>query len=327
VARNLPEGEGQLKRGRVRQAGIMTPEPALGERVVAVVGVPFDGYGRDGHQARAARSLVAGGLLEAVAAAGSRHLDLPPPDPRRGPVTSLMNEPALLAQTSQLADLVESILSDGAFPLVVGGDCTTLLGTLQGVKRHRGSVGAVVFDGHEDTIPLDVSEDGEAANTEIGILLGVTGRGLGAPLVGSTPTLAPDRLALLGARDDGWRRRFNVGSVAGLGAFSADVSVTSRAPGETAAAAVRFVGSDGWWLHVDVDVLDPVIFPAQGLPGVPDEPGGLTVDQLHIALRAATGSGGCAGMSVAIYDPEQDPDGTCGATVIDLIAGAVRALR
>lgn len=36
---------------------------------------------------------------------------------------------------------------------------------------------ALLFvDGHEDTMPLDVSEDGEAANTEIGLLLELTGR-------------------------------------------------------------------------------------------------------------------------------------------------------
>jgi len=101
--------------------------------------------------------------------------------------------------------------------------------------------------------------------------------------------------------------------------------VVSGAPVQTAAAAVRFVASDGWWLHVDVDVLDPVAFPAQGLPDVPDEPGGLTIDQLRAALKAATGSGGCVGMSVAIYDPDQDPDGACAHTVVDFIADALQS--
>ena len=51
-----------------------------------------------------------------------------------------------------------------------------LFGIVTGLRDHVGDVGLVFIDGHEDTMPLDVSEDGEAANTEIGLLLGLTGR-------------------------------------------------------------------------------------------------------------------------------------------------------
>ena len=39
-------------------------------------------------------------------------------------------------------------------------------------------------------MPLDVSEGGEAANTEIGLLLGLTGRLLTGPLGDRLPALA-----------------------------------------------------------------------------------------------------------------------------------------
>lgn len=41
--------------------------------------------------------------------------------------------------------------------------------------------------------------------------------------------------------------------------------------------------------------------------------------QLTDLLTAATGAGGCIGMSVAIYDPEQDPDRHDAATVLRLV--------
>ena len=47
---------------------------------------------------------------------------------------------------------------------------------------------------------------------------------------------------------------------------------------------------DRWWLHIDLDVLDPAEFPAQGLPDVEDEPGGLTWDQLTDLVMALFGS-------------------------------------
>ena len=66
---------------------------------------------------------------------------------------------------------------------------------------------------------------------------------------------------------------------------------------------------DRWWLHIDLDVLDPVVFPAQGLPEFPDEPGGLTWDQLtDLVMALFTTEASCIGGSIAIYDPDQDPN-------------------
>ncbi len=72
---------------------------------IEMIGVPFDGYGRAGHQARAAAALREAGLRDAF---DHHHvfddddLDLPDPDPARGAVTSLINERALVAMTDAL---------------------------------------------------------------------------------------------------------------------------------------------------------------------------------------------------------------------------------
>ena len=77
---------------------------------------------------------------------------------------------------------------------------------------------------------------------------------------------------------------------------------------------------DRWWLHIDLDVLDPVEFPAQGLPDVADEPGGLTWDQLtDLVMALFTGPVSCVGGSLAIYDPDQDPDGAGAAQIVAFI--------
>ncbi|MBO0677216.1 arginase family protein [Mycolicibacterium sp. S2-37] len=291
---------------------------------VALIGVPFDGYGRPGNQARAAHTLRRAGLPGAFG--GHRvvtdtDLHLPQPDPSRGVHTGLINEAALTAMTATLADSVAAALTLHRFPVVVGGDCAALLGIVAGFRRHAGDIGLVFVDGHEDTMPLDVSEDGEAANTEIGLLLGLTGRSLKGPLAELLPDLARDELAVIGPRDEAWRAQFNVGTLADAGVWLAPLAVAAAAPSVTGRQAVAALAEHvgRWWLHIDLDVLDPQVFAAQGLPGVPDEPGGLQWPQLVDIAGAVVESGGCVGLSLAIYDPDQDIDGGDAARIVAFV--------
>jgi len=298
---------------------------------IELIGVPFDGYGRPGNQASAARVLRHQGLAECFV--GHRVVDhgdlrLPPATSVRGAATTLINEPALLAMTDELGDRVGRAVVEGRFPVVFGGDCSSLLGTVCGLRDRFGRIGLVFIDGHEDTMPLDVSEDGEAANTEIGLLLGLTGRLLAGRLATRLPALDRAGLAVLGPRDECWRQQFNVGSLRDHGVWLRSVHEVANDPAAAAQDAVHHVRAvdDRWWLHVDLDVLDPLEFRAQGLPDVDDEPGGLTVTELGDVLVAAVRAGGCAGWSIAIYDPDQDPDRTDAARILQLVRAVSASL-
>lgn len=297
---------------------------------VQLIGVPFDGFGRPGHQAGAAAALREAGLEASLAGHETVEADamvLPAGAAGRGPDTSLINESALLVMTEQVGDRVSAAVVAGRFPLVFGGDCSTLLGTVPALREEK-PVGLLFVDGHEDTMPLDVSEDGEAANSEIGLLLGLTGHLMRGRLAERMPALGRDELVMLGMRDLEWRRQFNVGSLRDVGVWMRDWRELAAAPQASGAAAADYLrqGRERWWLHVDLDVLDPEEFPAQGLPDIEDEPNGLTWDQLTRALTAAVERGGCLGMSVAIYDPDQDPDRSGARRVLRFLTDIMAAL-
>lgn len=298
-------------------------------RAVDVIAVPFDGFGRVGHQAGAADAYLDAGLLDVdLATELSSPIQLPAPSPGRGPLTGLMNEDALLALTDELQARVAASLRDDRLPVVVGGDCSLLLGTFAGAHSVDERFGLLFADGHEDTTPLDASEDGEAANVELGLLLGLTGRAPGFPRPAALGILELSRLAAVGQRDVEWRRSMNVGSVADLGAFLRSAKTVVDDPAGVGHDAGGLLRADGpWWLHVDLDVLDLAVLPATGVPGEAPDPdsGGLDWEQLTALLVGAVDQGGCRGLSVAIYDPDQDPGHQHAGRIVELVHVLLRA--
>lgn len=297
---------------------------------IQLIGAPFDGFGRVGHQARAAEAVRDAGLESAFGTreVGRSDFALPPADPGRAAGSGLMNEAALLALAEALREHVAAALAAGRFPIVYGGECSVLLGAVSALRDHNGRAGLVFVDGHEDTTPLDVSPDGEAANMEVGLLLGITGQLAPARLRRHLPALETKALAMLGPRDHALRRTLNLASLADCGVLFRSCQAIAADPAQAAREAVAHVrhSAPAWWLHTDLDVLAQDIFTAGRVPDDEDEPGGLDWQQLTELTRTAFECGGCAGWSIAIYDPEQDPDGTEARRIVQYVTDAAGSL-
>jgi arginase len=70
-------------------------------------------------------------------------------------------------------------------------------------------------------------------------------------------------------------------------------------------------GPEGFWVHLDADVLDETIMQAVDDP----RPYGLTGEGLVRALSVAVRSGRAAGLQVAICNPDIDADGSNGRSL------------
>src|SRR5690606_25531594 len=95
-------------------------------------------------------------------------VEAPPQNPVRHPEHGMLNADALAGYTVTLADAVEPILARGEFPLVLGGDCTILLGNLLALRR-RGRFGLLFIDAHADFYQPEANVNGEGASSELAL--------------------------------------------------------------------------------------------------------------------------------------------------------------
>ena len=78
----------------------------------------------------------------------------------------------------------------------------------------------------------------------------------------------------------------------------------------------------GFWVHVDVDVLDPAVMSAVDAP----EPGGIAFAELEQLLAGLVDTPHCLGAQVTVFDPDYDTDGAGAADIsAALVAGLARA--
>ncbi|GAA4974139.1 arginase family protein [Yinghuangia aomiensis] len=266
---------------------------------------------------RAPQTLRAAGLDTRLRPARVVELDRPPYafDPQ--PATRIRNGVTLREHTLRLADAVHATLAEaGRFPVVLGGDCSILLGCLLGARR-GGRCGLVHVDGHSDFRHPGNYDAGAALGSAAGMDLALaTGRGelllTHWPQVGR-PLVADEDVVQVGDREDEEVppvTRFTAQEIQRIGIAEL---------GERVARRLAERGLERVWLHVDLDVLDERVLPAVDTPGRP----GLDYGRLARLVETLLGTGRVIGLDVSVYDPELDPDGTHAARIADCLATAL----
>lgn len=144
-------------------------------------------------------ALLAAGLADVLGARRAGRVVPPLYDPRRDVTTGLLNPTGLRDYAHQLASATGEVLDGGEVPIVLGGDCSILLGNLLALRR-RGRHGLLFIDGHADFYQPDAEPNGEAASMDLAL---ATGRGprVVADLDGRGPMVRDEDVAVLGRRD------------------------------------------------------------------------------------------------------------------------------
>jgi arginase len=229
------------------------------------------------------------------------------------PGDGVRNGPAIAAYAGRLAERITGLRDSGRFPVVLGGDCSILLGAAVALRR-AGRYGVAYLDAHSDFRHLGNSPHvGAAAGEDLAL---ATGRGDDylTDIDGLRPYVREEDVMVLGLRDEE-----DLGDFAGTGIRSVRADETGDDTVDEARKVLVRDELDGFWIHVDADVLDPSVLRAVDSP----TPGGLDADRLARLLRGLLRLPGAAGLQLTVFDPDLDEDGSQAAVLVDILAAAL----
>lgn len=287
-----------------------------------VIGAPLDSSGEDRGEANAPAALRAAGLVERTGATDEGDISTRVDSAARDQVSGVIGFDSVRGASVELRGRIGAVLAEGVRPLVLGGDCTLLVGVIAALRDRWERPGLWFVDGHLDFYDGTSSPTGEAADMDLAILTGHGPAGL-IDLAGPAPMVHPGDVIVLGHRSAA-----DTDSPEELDAVDPEIELTdaptvsARGPGRVGreAAARLNAESDIVWLHIDLDVLSVDALPAVSY----HQSGGLTWEELSGLLEPLARSERLAGISIADLNADLDDDGRFAERVVDLLADLTR---
>ncbi|ODT68026.1 MAG: arginase [Pelagibacterium sp. SCN 63-23] len=272
-------------------------------------------------------ALRVAGLIEALidlehAVADHGDLRRPQPDISTNPSSWRLPDERkadVLDLAARVSDAGLAILSEGNFPLFLGGDHSIAMGTVSAVARHCAPRGRPVhvlwIDAHADYNTPTTSPSGNLHGMPLALLCGEAefDESFRGPWLGR---IDPRNVTVFGARsvDRDERKLLQARGVEvvdmrrldQLGVVAAISKVIDKARAASAHLHVSF----------DVDSLDPAIAPGGGTL----VPGGLSYREAHLIMEMLHDSGVVGSLDVVELNPFLDHGGRSATLMVDLVA-------
>ena len=294
---------------------------------LGVIGVPSSAGAYAPGQEQAPRALRAAGLLGALSAVGIDavdHGDTPVwrwrPDAAH---PRAQNVAAVVESAVQGASLVRSALAAGEMVLVLGGDCTTGLGTIAGHLPGATPIGVVYFDIHADlNTPLSV-RDGALDWMGVAHLLGEDDATAELKAFGPrTPLIDDDQIVLFGHG----KEQCTVWELETIDRRELATVPVHEVAADPAAAAARALAMlpdcERLIVHFDVDTIDFTDAPLSENTG---RNAGLSQQQAFAALTVLASDTRFSALTITELNPDHGrEDGTTLTGFIGPLAAALR---
>jgi arginase len=302
---------------------------------IHVIGVPLDhGAGRRGVNMGPSAMRIAGlhdklrGLGYEITDHGDLFVRAPETESVGPPNAKYL--PLITDVCERLCFLVEEVMAQQGFPVVLGGDHSIAIGTISGIAAtlHERSgntspsgpprLGVIWFDAHGDINRPDTSPSGNIHGMPVACLLGqgpVELSAIGYP----GPKVAPATFCQIGLRDIDAREK-RLLRESGIHTYTmADIDRRGLAPIIEEAIAIATADTDLLHCSFDIDSVDPRVAPGTGTPKL----GGLTYREAHLALEMIAESGRLTSLEMVEVNPALDHENRTAGLAVELIGSAL----
>ncbi|GAC1426640.1 MAG: arginase [Candidatus Velthaea sp.] len=207
----------------------------------------------------------------------------------------------------ELAGMVEDIIKSGSFPLVLGGDHSIAMGTLEGVRRGRGKQpGLIWVDAHGDINTPMSSPSGNVHGMPVHFAL-------------ENHSISPDRVVFIGLRDvdEGEKRIIKELGVKAFTMSDIDRLGMSRVIDE--ALTITSAGENSLHVSFDMDGIDPSEAPGVGTA----VRGGISYREAHSLMEAVAASNTLGSLEITEINPILDRENQTAILAVELILSAL----
>jgi arginase len=221
---------------------------------------------------------------------------------------------AVRAVCEEVADRAEAMLSEGLFPIFLGGDHSISIGTVSGIARSSGRTGVIWLDAHAD---FNLPQTSPSGNIHGMPLSALTGRGHPdlVGIGGEGASVRTEDVVILGLRSVDLKERaliletgIRVYTMKEIDAYGI-ARVVRRALGDLSHL-------ERVHLSFDLDVVDPDVAPGVGTP----VRGGLSYREAHLVMELINEAGLVTSLDVVEVNPILDYSNETAELAVELVA-------
>jgi arginase len=279
-------------------------------RLIHVHGVPLDlGGGRRGVDMGPSAMRIAGigerlaGIGYLVVDKGDLAAPIPETQAERDPKKKYIREIARVCQ--KVYQQVYQSLSEGALPIVLGGDHSLAAGSVGASADYSvaqgGTVGLIWVDAHGDMNTPATTTSGNVHGMPLAALLGPEPAEL-ARIGARSPKVRPETTVLIGIRNLDVLEKDRIREAKVHVFTMKDIDRHGIAVVMKRALALAGKGTSGIHVSFDLDVCDPAVAPGVGTP----VKGGLDYREAQLVMEMVSDSGRLVGLDLVEVNPILD---------------------